>query len=190
MSALLLALTGCVPHLYTDSAVPWDWVVPVNSWEVGAPPDGLLGEGFFVGDVIPDVRGQDQFGDEVSLWQFYGGLVVLDISTVWCAPCRDLARGVQETAELYHDRGVTYLTLLGENLEGEPTSPEDCAEWADAFGITSAPVVTDPVEVRRDIVTDNAYPRVIIVGRDLRVEIEEIETPTDPKIRDALDGLL
>ena len=30
----------------------------------------------------------------------------------------------------------------------------------------------------------------MIIGRDLRVEIEEIETPTDPKIRSVLGGLL
>ena len=189
MSALLFALTGCIPHLYTDSAVPWTWEVPDNSWGVGAPPDGLLGEGYFVGEVIPDLRGLDRFGDEVSLWQFYGDLVVLDVSSMWCAPCRDLARGVEETAELYHDQGVTYLTLMGEDMEGEPATPEVCAEWADAFGI-SQPVITDPLEARKDIVSDNAYPRVMIIGRDLRVEIEEIETPTDPKIRSVLGGLL
>ena len=51
-------------------------------------------------------------------------------------------------------------------------------------------VLTDPGEVRRQIVTDNSYPRVMIIDRDLTVAIEEIETPTDPKIRAAIDDLL
>ena len=99
---MLVLLAGCIPHLYSpEDAGPWSWDPPENSWGEGGPPTGLQGEGFFQGDVVQDLRGQDQFGAEVSLWQFYGELVVLDISTMWCAPCQDLARGVQETAERY-----------------------------------------------------------------------------------------
>ncbi len=188
--SLLLLLTGCIPHLYSsETGADEAWSCSENDWGGDGPPADLAGEGWYEGDVVPDVRGFDQHGDEVCLWQFYGDLVVLDISTMWCAPCQDLARGVQETAEYFSDDGVVYLTLLGEDVEGAPSTSENCEEWAGAFGIET-PVMTDPADVRRDIVTDNAYPRVMIIGRDMRLAIDEIETPTDPEIRDAVDGLL
>ncbi len=186
----MLAVVGCVPHLYSeDSGGDTTWEAPENSWSSKTPPSGLAPEGFDEGDVVFDLRGLDQFGDEVSLWQFYGSLVVLDISTQWCAPCQDLARGAQETVE--HDQGddVVYLTLLGEDTEGESSTSETCEQWADAFGI-EAPIITDPSDLRKEIVDDGSYPRVMIIGRDLRVEITEIENPTDPKIRSAIDELL
>ena len=190
MGVTLLMLSGCIPHLYTsDADTGASWSCGENDWGGDGPPDDLVGEGWFEGDVVPDVRGYDQHGDEVCLWQFYGELVILDISTMWCAPCQDLARGVQETAEHFADDGVVYLTLLGEDTEGDPSTPENCEEWAGAFGIES-PVLTDPSEVRREIVTDNSYPRVMVIGRDLSVVIEEIETPTDPEIRAAVEDLL
>ncbi len=187
---MLLMLSGCIPHLYTsDSDTGASWSCGENDWGDDVPPETLAGEGWFEGDVVPDLRGYDQHGDEVCLWQFYGDLVILDISTMWCAPCQDLARGVQETAEHFADDGVVYLTLLGEDTEGDPSTPENCEQWAGAFGIET-PVLTDPGEVRRDIVTDSSYPRVMVIGRDLSVAIEEIETPTDPEIRDAVENLL
>jgi thiol-disulfide isomerase/thioredoxin len=190
MGLTLLLVVGCIPHLYSsDSGGLGAWEQPENSWVSGTPPSDLTGEGFFQGEVVPDLRGLDQFGSEVSLWQFYGHVLVLDISTMWCAPCQDLARGVQETAEFYEDQGLVYLTLLGEDVEGNPSTAENCQEWADAFSIES-PIITDPDEVRWDIVTDNSYPRVMIINTDMRVLIEEIESPTDPKIRDAIEGAL
>ncbi len=190
MAVTLLLLTGCIPHLYTDTSDSGGaWRCGDNGWTGDGPPSGLVAEGWYAGDVAPDLRGFDQHGDEVCLWQFYGDLVILDISTMWCAPCQDLARGVQETVEHYAGEELTYLTVLGEDVEGEDSTSENCEEWAEAFGI-EAPVLTDPAEVRKEIVTDNSYPRVMIIGKDLRVAIEEIETPTDPEIRDAVDGLL
>ena len=54
----------------------------------------LAQEGFREGQVIPDMRLMDQYGDEVSAWQFYGMVIALDFSTEWCAPCQELAKEV------------------------------------------------------------------------------------------------
>ncbi len=189
LSASLVALLACAPRIYTDGDTGSSWTAPENTWESSEPPRDLQGEGFEEGEVVPDVRGVDQHGDEVSLWQFYGKLIVFDVSTQWCAPCQELARGTEETYQLYRDRGVVYVTLMGEDIVGQPATQETTLEWADAFGIT-APVITDPAEVRHEVVADNLYPRVMIIGRDLTIEIDRIDSPSDPAIRAALEGLL
>src|SRR5688500_8285864 len=109
---LFLSMTaGCVPRLYTPESelVLADWEPPENSWETGAPAADLVGEGYAVGDVVPDFRLLDQHGDEVSLWQFYGSVVLLDVSTIWCGPCQDLAWDTEATWTDFRDEGFVYL---------------------------------------------------------------------------------
>jgi thiol-disulfide isomerase/thioredoxin len=45
------------------------------------------------GATIPNYRAQDQFGDTVDLYDFAGRgrMVVLDVGTKWCGPCKALA---------------------------------------------------------------------------------------------------
>ena len=103
MRALVLALlAGCVPH-YTsppdsgDTGDAWVWVPPDNDWPMSAPPEGLEGTGFDEGEVLPDFRLPDQYDQTVALWQFYGMVLVVDISTMWCGPCQNLAEDAEAT---------------------------------------------------------------------------------------------
>src|SRR5687768_2227270 len=103
MRVALIAVisTGCVPHLYSSGGAgqPSEWVAPENTWTVTPPPATLEAQGYGEGDVIPDFRLVDQHGDEVSLWQFYGNVILLDVSTIWCGPCQQLALETEHTWE-------------------------------------------------------------------------------------------
>lgn len=188
LSIVLLA-TACVPELEGTGEGPYVWTEPNNSWPVAAPPDDLVGEGFFAGQVPHDFRLLDQHGDEVSLWQFYGSVVVVDISTMWCAPCRDLAQTTEETYQGYLADGLMYLTILPENVENQPPSNEDLNLWADQFGIT-APVVADPqADWASGAVTNGQYPVVLVLDRSMRVA-ERVNPPDDPTLHAAIDRVL
>lgn len=187
--AVLLLASACVPHLNSPQEEVSEWEAPVNSWPASQPPDGLQGEGFGEGKLAPDFRLVDQFGDEVSLYQFYGNLVVLDISTMWCSPCRDLAEGLAETQEQYEDEGFMYITVLPENTHGEDPSQEDLNAWVEAFEIPS-PVVADPEkDYSGPAVPDGSYPVVLVLDREL-VVYRDVSPPTDAAVRTALDELL
>lgn len=183
-------LLACTPYLYSDDpGAGEDWVQPENSWYNEIPPATLAGEGFNTGQVIPEFRAIDQHGDEVSLWQFYGQLIVLDISTLWCSPCQDLAVDVEETSQEYLDEGVMYLTLLPENLSVQTPTVDDLVYWAESFGIT-APVLADTEGWSYNIVppgSSSGYPRLMLIGRDLRIIEAEILPKTDATIRARLD---
>lgn len=189
-SAALLIASACAPRLYTegDAVRGSDWVAPENRWPSTVPPASIVAEGFFVGQVVPDVRVPDQHGDEVSLWQFHGRVVLFDISTMWCAPCQELALGAEETAHEFADEAFTYLTVLQENVESHPPTGDDLNRWADLFGITS-PVLADTEKLTAPAVQQGQYPAVLLIGPDLRV-IRRVNPPDDPTIRAAIRAVL
>lgn len=190
--AAALLLSGCVPVLHSpggaaDACAAWE--APENTWYQGEVPEGTCAEGWAEGDVIEDAREVDQLGDEVSLWQFYGDVVLLDVSTLWCSPCQDLARGAQAIADEYRDQGFVYLTVLTENVDLQPPTQDDLNSWGDAFGITE-PIVDDSANIRPSLMPDPVnYPGVFVIGRDLTIGPRDL-TPSDETIRAEIEAAL
>lgn len=190
-----LLLFACVPRLYTIGDSDTDvtpWTQPANEWPAAAPPEDLVASGWLPGQTVPDTRLVDQHGNTVSLWQFYGRVVLVDVSTMWCAPCRDLAAHTEETQLDYADQGFTYQSVLSEDVEGDPPDQEDLNLWADSFGIESSPVVSDATrEIAGALTPNNVFPVLLVVGRDLKVA-EWITTspPTDEAVRAAIEAHL
>lgn len=193
-----------MPRLYTADAVYSDeatdlsggWTLPTNRWPSATPPDGLVAEGFHAGEVVPDVRARDQFGEEVSLWQFSGQVTLLDVSTIWCRPCQVLAQDTEHTWQDYRDEGFIYLTVLHEDASGAEPDTDDLRLWADqvpqapALPITS-PVVADPRGSlgTASMILNGQYPAVVVIGRDLVVR-ERVDQPSDGPVRDAIERAL
>lgn len=193
MRLLLLAagISGCVPHLTTSGGnnQPGVWTPPDNGWGVTAPPEGLVGEGYGIDEVVPDFLLPDQFGDDVSLWQFYGSVVVMDVSTMWCAPCIDLARTTEDTFEHYQGDGFMYVTVLQETVDNQPPEQSHLVQWADEFGIT-APVVADGAKDGTDgAVTGERFPALIVIDRELRVS-ERVWPADQVLLHDAIEDVL
>lgn len=189
--SLLLLTAGCIPRLFTTDTVldATEWVAPDNRWPLTPPPVDLAGEGWEPGNAVPDVRFTDQFGEEVSLWQFHGQVVLFDISTMWCAPCRELAAETQATATAFEEDPFVYLTVLMEDVEGGPPTQEDLNLWADNFQIRSAPVVEDGGRQTIGAIQANQFPAVLVIGPDLRVR-ERVNPPDDAQVHRAIEEAL
>lgn len=150
-----------------ESSQP-EWALPDNGWPAAPPPVALLQDqpqGFEVGQVLPDLRLDDQRGDQVALWQFYGRVVLVSLGAVWCAPCRELAVEIEALAEEYPE--LVHLTVLLEDGSGLAPDPSDAAAWASAFG-PQQPVLADPGQ-QFGPALDGGYPDVLLVGPDLAV---------------------
>ncbi|MCB9668077.1 MAG: redoxin domain-containing protein [Alphaproteobacteria bacterium] len=188
--ALLLLVGGCAPHLYTAAPTDgaWAWDSPTNRWTVTAPPEGTRGQGFGVGQVVPDARLFDQYGEEVSLWQFHGRVVILDVSTMWCAPCQDLAQGTQSTIDAFAQEPFAYITVLQENVESREPTIEDLGLWAENFDI-EGPVLGDGAKTTAGAVVQGQYPAVLLIGPDLTV-VERVNPPTDEEVHNAVESAL
>ena len=185
-------LVACAPKLYSPPDTgngEWSWEAPVNSWPMGEPPQGLEGQGWYAGDVVPDFRLMDQNGEEVSLWQFYGKVIVLDHSTFWCAVCQTLAADVDETWQHFGADDFMYITLLSEDNEGDLPDLEVLQTWADYFAIT-APVVADDAGIAAQVVGADGFPRLQLIGRDMRMINDQIVPTDDAQIRTEVEAAL
>ena len=186
----LALVAGCTPHLVSleDEINGLNWEAPANSWGGSGPPSSLVGEGFSVGQVPLDFRMVDQHGEDVALWQFYGSVILLDISTMWCGPCQQIAQEVNETWEDYRADDFMYLTVLPEDLEGDSVGADDLTEWAESFHI-EAPVLADNDGYGYEVEPNREWPVVMLIDRQMRVAVERIP-PVDAAIRSAIEGEL
>lgn len=191
---LLLAVpcAGCVPHLYTKAPPVVDgvWEAPDNGWSLAEPPADLEGEGWAEGEVPPDFRLRDQNGDEVSLWQFWGNVVVVDVSTMWCAPCRELAEHTRDTQDDYGPDGFVYVTVLQQDVDGAAPDTDDLGLWAGTYDITTSPVIGDGEATGTGgAVQFGQFPAVLVLDRGLAVR-ERVNPPTDENLRAAIEAAL
>lgn len=109
-----------------------------------AEEDGLEGEGWRVDDVMEDWSADDQFGEEISLYQFYGNVVLLDFSAGWCGPCNSAAPGQEEVYQEYRDQGFVILHVMVDDnsYDGYVTDDNFAEDWAEEHDLTF-PVVVD-----------------------------------------------
>jgi thiol-disulfide isomerase/thioredoxin len=193
MSSLFLLLLNiaCVPVLTSpkDSADESCWQTADNDWISATPRADLESTGFGLGEIPPDMCMLDQHGNNVSLWQFYGQVILLDISAEWCAPCQELATEVDHTWKDYEDQGFMYLTILAEDNASQIPNQEVLEQWATDFEIT-APVLSDSEGYRSKLVPTGAYPRLMLIDRTMKVSVDNVTPANDENIRAKIEEAL
>jgi len=191
----LVLLSGCVPHLYSSESgdsEPTAWTLPKNSWkQCGTPSSSFYDEptGYDVGELFPDARVEDQNGDTVSMWQFTDCVTVVDLSTSWCGPCQELATGVDEMYAKYESYGFAYVTLLSQDQFNNDTDEQDLDDWSSNYGVTTTPILADHVYTWEILGGNVAFPRVMLLDRDMTVLNENVgqkDNQIEAAVRDAL----
>ncbi|MDR0842324.1 MAG: TlpA family protein disulfide reductase [Acidobacteriota bacterium] len=86
--------------------------------------------GSLIGNPAPSFKLQDVEGQEVSLEQFRGKIVLLDFWATWCEPCRMTMPVVEKLSKEYPDD----LVLLAVNLQ---ETRDDVAPYVAEQGIHS-----------------------------------------------------
>ncbi|MCT2585655.1 TlpA family protein disulfide reductase [Actinophytocola gossypii] len=118
LAAVLLVVSACTSG--ADAGVggaEFQFVSPGGQTEIFYEPDER--------QQIPEMSGEDLMneGERISVSDFAGDVVVLNIWGSWCSPCRVEAPELQEVYELRKDQGVTVLGI--DVRDGNRTAPQD-----------------------------------------------------------------
>ncbi len=83
--------------------------------------------------------------------------IVVYIDALWCAVCRDVAGDLAAQYEGdWKARGVEVVTLVVEDVDGNPATIDAAWQWRDAFGLEGMVVLADP-----EYVFANGYPHTL-----------------------------
>jgi len=191
MLSFILACTLPELHSPYDSAEEKEWTIPNNQWPSSAPPNDLKGEGFASGETATDIHFIDQYGDEVSLWQFYGNVVLFDISSSWCSRCKIIAQEVEAMQAHYGSEGFVYLTLIAEGfVSEEAVAQELIVQWASDYHIENAPVLRTERDHRPELVPLREYPRLFLIDREMTIVDDNVNSISEASIRESVEEAL
>lgn len=116
---------------------------------------------------------RDQNDELVSLYDFYGSTIILDLSAMWCGPCVQAGSDVQATIERFSEHDIAYITVLIDNPQGQPPTLSDAQGWAANLGIESEPVL----QGSRELLSHDpevgwpleSWPTFIMITSDMKV---------------------
>lgn len=160
---------------------------------------GEAGSGFVSGDgslavvapdervAAPDVSGTTLAGDALSLADFRGEVVVLNVWASWCAPCRAEAPALNSLAEEFADQGVRFIGL----------NTRDSQAAAEAFvankGVTYPSLVDSDgrIQVRfADTLPPQAIPSTLLIDRQGRVAARALGKVSESDLRGLIEPLV
>ena len=137
-----------------------------------------------VGQPAPDFQLSDLNGNQVSLAQFRGKVVILDFWATWCGPCRLTMPVMERIQQQYADK----LALLAINLE-EPA--EDVRGYVTSNGVRSTVLLDEDGTIGRIYRTDSIPMQVLI---DRKGVVRNIQVGYSSRLADrlraAIDKLL
>jgi len=144
--------------------------------DLSAYADTSAETGFAVGDQFMDLEGVDQFGNEVSLYQFWGHVILIDYSAGWCPPCRAVAATAEDEYKERAEEGflIVHMMVDDNTRDGAIQDPDFLESWSNDFDL-SFPVVDSPDarEAQNGLASTGLYtggiPFMMVVDQEMKI---------------------
>jgi len=136
--------------------------------------------------LAPDFAVPDLAGQAVRLSGLRGKVVLLNLWTTWCPPCREEMPSMEKLYQRLRDRGFVLLAVSQDEAGKQAVEP-----FVRDLGLTF-PVLVDPEHQVGDRYQVWGYPESFIIDREGRV-VERVIGPRDwtsPEHVAALERLL
>jgi thiol-disulfide isomerase/thioredoxin len=137
----------------------------------------------------PDLSGETLEGERLSLSDYRGKVVVLNIWGSWCAPCRAEAPNLVKVAEETADQGVQFL-----GINTRDNVADNARAFERTFGV-EYPSLFDPygrliLEFPAGSLNPQAIPTTLIIDRDGDIAVRALKPLTEGELRDALEPVM
>ncbi len=140
------------------------------------------------GDPAPAFVAADlRTGEPVSVSDYRGRVLLVNLWATWCHPCREETPYLQRMYERYRRRG---LRVLGVSID-LPADRDRVAEFVDEMGV-EYDVVLDPAAASAEVFRARGLPTSVLVDRDGVVAFSWIGpiVEDDPTFEEALRATL
>ncbi len=131
------------------------------------------------GALAPDFTLVNLEGENVSLSDFHGQPVLINLWATWCGPCRIEMPAIQARFERYQDDGFVVLAVNFDEQRG------DVQAFRDEFGLTFQMLLDPGAEVQK-LYRTRSYPSSFFVDRNRVIQVQHIGVMTEGN----LDGNL
>ena len=133
-----------------------------------------------------DFAGKTTTGDDVSLADYRGKVVLVNVWASWCGPCK---QELPELQKLHHAHGEDFA-VLGVSID-KPRNYKNVLALMGQFGI-DYPVILDPDGASTATFGVQGYPTSLLVDRNgvVRWRREGIIQPTDDEAQTAIRAAL
>lgn len=154
---------------------------------VGQPVTGITNYAPAQRVTAPTLSGTTLDGKQLSLSDYHGKVVVVNLWGSWCTPCRREAPALEETFTNYQSKGVQFL---GINTRDDNAAAQ---AFVNADSITY-PSLQDPEETLllqlKTVVPPTDIPSTIIVDASGKLAARIIGEVTGPQLAQSLDTVL
>ncbi len=113
-----------------------------------------------LGNTAPDFTLKTLDGKEVSLSDYRGKVVMVNVWASWCEPCRQEMPAIEQAYKTYQDQG---LVVLGLNLKEKQVPIQG---FADTYGLTFPILLDTDGKVGTDLYRVRPIPTTFFVDRD------------------------
>ena len=123
-------------------------------------------------------------GKEVSLADFKGKIVVLDVWAMWCGPCLAEKPNFQKLEEAYKHRDD--IAFVGISVDGEGKK-EVWKQFVAKKGYTSVELLANPDESIMKYYKIAGIPRFMIFDKEGRIVTVDAPRPSSPAFKQIID---
>ena len=126
---------------------------------------GSEARGVEVGQRVPQYSASDLVGQEVSLEDHLGEVVLLNVWATWCGPCRIEMPPIQASYDRFKDRGFTVLAV---SIDAGPGYRAKVTRFVEEFELTF-PVLLDPESRISRTLQTIGVPETFVLDRQGRI---------------------
>ena len=123
------------------------------------------------GDTPCNMVLKDHNGEYWELYEHLGKPILLDFSTMWCAPCNSAAPALEQMSTDYGAYDLQVVTILVQDTQGNEPDAEDLVNWIEKHNIENSVVLQGVFDIiDYDGITGyplGAWPTFAFITRDM-----------------------
>ncbi|MFI2436859.1 TlpA family protein disulfide reductase [Streptomyces sp. NPDC018693] len=140
-------------------------------------------------DAAPDLSGKTVDGEQLSVGDYKGKIVVLNVWGSWCAPCRAEAPNFEKVHRDLKDQGVQFI-----GINTRDTEVLNARAFEKEQGVTY-PSLYDPtskllLRFEKGTLNLQAIPSTLVLDRDGKIAARSLAALSEEKLRKMIDPVL